>query len=83
MNQGRLKDTHEYKHKVELMYRSSQNNEDRSRILLFNNPVPNLNNLEGYESVSRYIPSRLTTDVSIEISAEDKIWCHNNMVNFL
>ncbi len=57
LDQAKIKGAQDFKHKVELMYRSSHTNEDRSRILLFNNPLPNLNNWAGDESCGRYMPS--------------------------
>ena len=45
------------RHRLELMYRSSRMNEDRFNVLTFNNPLPDLNNQGGDESVARYMPS--------------------------
>ena len=49
------------RHKLELMFRSSHMNEDRAAVLQFNNPIPDLNNRNGGESVARYLPSWLDT----------------------
>ncbi|XP_069141879.1 uncharacterized protein [Argopecten irradians] len=49
------------KHKMDLMYRASISNMDRTRILNHNNPLPNL--AEGEDnSVGRYLPSWLDLD---------------------
>ncbi|CAG5133125.1 unnamed protein product, partial [Candidula unifasciata] len=54
-------------HKTQLMYRSSLVNQDRTRILLFNNPLPSLSDDE--EGVSRFLPPCDDTDsVSTEAS---------------
>ncbi|XP_033745182.1 uncharacterized protein LOC117330799 isoform X2 [Pecten maximus] len=54
------------KHKMDLMYRASISNMDRTRILSHNNPLPNL--AEGEDnSVGRYLPSWL------DISDDDSI----------
>ena len=45
------------RHQLELMFRSSHMNEDRAAVLQFNNPIPDLNNRHGGESVARYLPS--------------------------
>lgn len=59
LDQSRVYAAQDFKYKVDLMYRSSQTNEDRSGVLMYNNPMPNLNNQEGEESVIRYMPSWL------------------------
>ena len=58
MDQSRIRDAQDYKHKCEIMYRSSHMNEDRTRVLLYNNPPPNLNDWAGEQSgPDRYMPS--------------------------
>ena len=57
LDQSQVQNAQEYRHKVEIMFRSSHINEDRSRVLMFNNPIPNVNNVGGEESCSRYMPS--------------------------
>ena len=58
MDQSRIRDAQDYKHKCEIMYRSSHMNEDRTRVLLYNNPPPNLNDWAGELSgPDRYMPS--------------------------
>ena len=69
LDKEKMKVVQDFKHKVELMYRSSHTNEDRSRILLFNNPLPNLNNWAGDESCGRYMPSWVD-DQSVRIPHE-------------
>jgi hypothetical protein len=64
MDQSVIKRTQDTRHRVELMFRSSINNEDRAKILNHNNPIPNFNNLEGDESIDRYLPSWAPDDVS-------------------
>ena len=39
------------------MYRSAMTNEDKAAVLLFNNPIPDHNNLKGKEGPLRYHPS--------------------------
>ena len=62
LDQTVVQDAQNYRHKMELMFRSSQKNEDRFRVLSFNNPIPNLNNATGEESVARYMPSWIEED---------------------
>ena len=57
MDQSRIRNAQDYKHKCEIQYRSSHMNEDKSRVLMYNNPPPDLNNWTGEETVGRYIPS--------------------------
>nr|XP_022299170.1 uncharacterized protein LOC111107993 isoform X4 [Crassostrea virginica] len=47
-----------YKHRVDLMYRASKNNQDRSNILIHNNPPPEVASLDAdRDGVGRYLPS--------------------------
>ncbi len=62
LDQSRIREAQDYKHKCEIMYRASHMNEDKSRVLLFNNPPPNLNNWTGDESCQRYMPSWIPTE---------------------
>ena len=57
MDQSRIRNAQDYKHKCEIQYRSSHMNEDKSRVLMYNNPPPDLNNWTGEETVGRYMPS--------------------------
>ena len=58
MDQSKLRRARMFRHKAELMYRSSVNNSDRTTILLHNNPLPDITELSGQaDSVSRYLPS--------------------------
>ena len=57
MDQSRIHNAQDFRHKVELMFRSSNINQDRTRVLLYNNPPPDLNNFEGTEGIDRYMPS--------------------------
>ncbi|XP_056001270.1 uncharacterized protein LOC125653965 isoform X2 [Ostrea edulis] len=61
---GRLQDhsksmrVRHYKHKTDLMYRASRNNEDRTNILIHNNPPPEVASLDAEnDGVGRYLPS--------------------------
>lgn len=45
------------RHKAELMYRASLNNRDRTTILMYNNPLPDVADSSQQDSISRYIPS--------------------------
>lgn len=57
LDQSRIHAAQDYRHKVDLMYRSSRTNRDRCGVLMYNNPMPDLNNWEGGDSVQRYMPS--------------------------
>lgn len=61
LDQSVVQEAQNYRHRMELMFRSSQKNQDRFNVLTFNNPVPNLNNMTGEESVARYMPSWIQT----------------------
>jgi len=52
------------RHKMELMARSSEINKDKTNILLYNNPLPDLTNASGEEGIDRYLPSWLLEEVS-------------------
>lgn len=49
--------TLDLRHKIELMGRSSKINADKTGVLLFNNPPPDLVNAAGEEGIDRYLPS--------------------------
>lgn len=68
MDQSQIRNAQDFRHKVELMFRSSHINEDRSKVLMFNNPMPDLNNKQGEESVDRYLPSWIEDD---NVSADE------------
>lgn len=54
-----------YKHRVDLMYRASRNNEDRTNILIHNNPPPEVASLDtDQDGVGRYLPSWMDDRVS-------------------
>ncbi|CAH1784289.1 unnamed protein product [Owenia fusiformis] len=57
MDQSKYLAIKDLQHKTEMMYRTSHRNEDRTRIMTFNNPLPDMNNKEGNDSISRYLPS--------------------------
>lgn len=57
LDQSRVHNAHDFRHKVELMFRSSQINKDRTGVLLHNNPAPDVTNHHGDKSVGRYMPS--------------------------
>ncbi|KAK3102844.1 hypothetical protein FSP39_014374 [Pinctada imbricata] len=60
---GRLQDqtalvrVRNLKHKIDLMYRASRNNQDRTEILLHNNQLPEVALSQEEPDVSRYLPS--------------------------
>ncbi|XP_033647832.1 uncharacterized protein LOC117307253 isoform X1 [Asterias rubens] len=60
--------------KVELMYRAAMTNEDKAAVLLFNNPIPDYNNLKGTEGPLRYHPSWIDEDDSDEDEPTYKKW---------
>lgn len=71
LDQSKVLAAHDYKHMVEVMYRASVTNHDRTGILRHNNPPPNLNNWTGDESCARYMPSWIPTyDVSTSIDCQ-------------
>ena len=45
------------KHKRDLMYRASKNNEDRTEILVHNNQPPDVAVSQDDPDISRYLPS--------------------------
>lgn len=53
----RLLRTLDLRHKIELMGRSSKINADKTGVLLYNNPLPDLVNAAGEEGIDRYLPS--------------------------
>lgn len=59
MDYSRQKKTKERQHKTQIMWRASRKNEDSAAILLHNNPLPDLNDCKGEDSVLRYLPRTL------------------------
>lgn len=57
LDRRRLLHTLDVRHKIELMGRSSKLNQDKTNILLYNNPVPDLVNASGEEGIDRYLPT--------------------------
>ncbi|XP_025106976.1 uncharacterized protein LOC112571853 isoform X1 [Pomacea canaliculata] len=57
LDQSHLQHTKMLRHKAELMYRASLNNRDRTTILMYNNPLPDVADSSQQDSISRYIPS--------------------------
>ncbi|XP_074646092.1 uncharacterized protein LOC141902323 isoform X2 [Tubulanus polymorphus] len=57
MDQSVSQAVQSYSLKCQLMYRSAVNNENKAEILHHNNPFPNLNDLQGEETIERYLPS--------------------------
>lgn len=45
----------ERRRKVQIMFRSSLRNEDRTKILLYNNPLPDINNDSGTHNIMRFL----------------------------
>ncbi|XP_064605599.1 uncharacterized protein LOC135470528 isoform X2 [Liolophura sinensis] len=68
-----LHQAYSLRHKLQLMHRSSMTNADRTRVLTFNNPFPDLNNLDGEDSIDRYLPSWMDSD-TIMSEPEYKRW---------
>ena len=65
---SRMRAAQELRHQVALQYRMSRMNEDRLRVLLHNNPPPDLNNWAGgVSSPARYVlpPSTLPPASSV------------------
>ncbi|XP_046572049.1 uncharacterized protein LOC124280200 [Haliotis rubra] len=56
LDQKLLYNIRKYRHKTGLMYRSSQANNDRTNILLFNNPLPDITDGDK-DNIARYMPS--------------------------
>ncbi|ELT90193.1 hypothetical protein CAPTEDRAFT_225307 [Capitella teleta] len=61
-DQSRMNAAQDLKYRVDLMFRSSQTNEDRSGVLLFNNPLPTQEIRADEQGVARYMPSWLQED---------------------
>lgn len=59
LDRRRLLHTLDVRHKTELMGRSSKLNQDKTNILLYNNPLPDLVNSSGDEGIDRYLPPSL------------------------
>lgn len=57
LDKTRLLKIFDTQHKMELMGRSSKINQDRTSILMNNNPLPDLVNFAGYEGIDRYLPT--------------------------
>lgn len=57
VDRKRLMHALDLRHKIELMGRSSKINQDKANILLYNNPMPDLVNASGQDSIDRYLPS--------------------------
>ncbi|XP_030839508.1 uncharacterized protein LOC587576 [Strongylocentrotus purpuratus] len=64
----RVKET---QRRMELMYRAALANEDKTGVLLYNNPMPDFNNFEGHEGPLRYLPSWLQVDDDSEEGTEE------------
>ncbi len=47
---------HKKTKKVELMYRSSKMNEEKVNVMRANVPLPDINDVEGKDSIIRYLP---------------------------
>ncbi|XP_071082973.1 uncharacterized protein [Haliotis cracherodii] len=56
LDQKLLYNIRKYRHKTGIMYRSSQANNDRTNILLFNNPLPDITDGDK-DNIARYMPS--------------------------
>ncbi|KAL8612522.1 hypothetical protein ACOMHN_053776 [Nucella lapillus] len=72
MDQSKLRNTRMYRHRTELMYRSSLTNMDRTSIIMHNNPLPDIAGTTGGQepdSISRYMPSWF--DDQSEVSEEE------------
>ncbi|GFO01925.1 hypothetical protein PoB_002843000 [Plakobranchus ocellatus] len=72
LDQSLLRRIRVLRHKTELMYRSSQTNHDRTKILLFNSPLPEPN--EGDQGIGKYLPSWDEDNVSDTSEASYMKW---------
>ena len=59
MDQSALNHVKHARHKMDLMYRASTTNEDRTRILTHNNPLPKMleKEIDPTSCVGQYLPS--------------------------
>jgi len=55
MDQSLIRHVRKLRHKTELMYRSSQTNNDRTKVMLFNSPLPDVSSND--EGIQKYLPS--------------------------
>lgn len=74
MDQSKYLAIKDLQHKTEMMYRCAQRNEDRTRIMTYNNPLPDINNMQGSESISRYLPSWFPDDDDVDSEASYMKW---------
>lgn len=66
MDDGKIRSAQDYRHKVNIAYRTSHINEDKFRVLTHHNPLPQLGYMENQESVSAYMPSWTQLPVSTD-----------------
>jgi len=66
LDHSRLQAVHKYRHKVELMSKSSDSNEAKSLVLLHNNPLPLLSGEALNESVLQYFDDTVDEDTNEE-----------------
>ncbi|XP_071816137.1 uncharacterized protein [Apostichopus japonicus] len=64
----------EIRHRMELMYRSSLANEDKTSVLLHNNPMPDFNDLNGSDGIERYHPSWVDGEVEDSRSEDEQVY---------
>ncbi|XP_071960193.1 uncharacterized protein [Antedon mediterranea] len=70
----------ELRHNVELMYRSAHNNQDKTAILTYNNPLPDFSDRNGEEGPMRYYPSWIANEEdAVDVPAYHK-WLTNKEV---
>ncbi|KAI0233441.1 hypothetical protein LSAT2_016298 [Lamellibrachia satsuma] len=67
MDHTRIREAQNFSHKVELMYRASRNNKDRSLVLMHNNPVTELptSMTDDGDGIAQFLPS-LTDDDGLD-----------------
>ncbi|XP_013380834.1 uncharacterized protein LOC106151939 [Lingula anatina] len=74
LDQSVLTNARDLRHKLGLMFRGTQINADKTKVLIFNNPLPDFNNAEGEESISRYLPSWMPDNWDEESEHSYKKW---------
>jgi hypothetical protein len=60
--------------KIELMYRSSKMNEEKMNVMRANMPLPDINDVDGKDSIIRYLPpiNNLNAVISLKVLSVKK-----------
>ncbi|XP_002129340.2 uncharacterized protein LOC100185515 isoform X1 [Ciona intestinalis] len=61
------------RHHTNVMFRASENNKNKTTLLLSNNPVPDYNDREGTQTLHRYFSEKFAIDDKSETSERDHI----------